>query len=163
MFVSSYSTYISTNSQDKGTKGSSSAPKESASFKSNLYLPQERAQNKSLNLEIDYVSNSKSFGNRLELQRQEQELQNHKEGELSKSKALAKEFISNNTLKSAELAYKESSNTFALLRKSHPAIEQTPTVDKNLPNEIQELQEQNMRHAMVNTYLSNDSYYQITA
>ncbi len=163
MFVSSYNTFISTNSQDKGTTERSSSPKEASSFKSNLYLPQETPQNKSLNLQIDYVANSKSFGNKLELDRQEQELQNHKDSGLSKSKELTKEFMSNNSMKSAQLAYKEGSNIFSPLRKTHPAIDQTPTIDKNLPNNTQELKGQNMRHVMVNTYLSNDKYYQITA
>lgn len=163
MFVSSYSTYISTNSQDKGTKEKSSTPKETASFKSNLYLPQEIVQNKSLDLPVDYVVNNKSFGNKLELDRQEQELQNHKDSELNKSKELTKEFMSNNSMKSAQLAYKENSSIFSLLRKTHQAIDQTPAIDKNLPNNIQEIKEQNMRHVMVNTYLSNDQYYKITA
>lgn len=163
MFVSSYNTYISANSQNRGVDERSSERRKDSSFKSSTQLPQETRRNKSLNLPIDYVINSKSFGNKLEIERQEQELQTHKEGELSKSKELTKEFTSNITLKSAELAYKEGSSIFALLRKTHPAIDQTPTIDKNLPNETQELQEQNMRHIMVNTYLSNDRYYQITA
>lgn len=162
MFVSSYNTYIGTNSQNNGIKERSSTSKESPSFKPSLY-PEEVAQNKSINLPIDYVVNSKSFGNKLELDRQEQELEKYQDSELSKSKELTKEFVDKNSMKSAKLAYKEGSNIFALLRKTHPAIDQTPTIDKNLPSDIQDLKELNLRHVMVNTYLANDKYYQITA
>lgn len=163
MFVSSYNTYISTSSLDRGIKERSSNSKETSLFKTNLELPQETVQNKSLSLPIDYVTNSRSFGNKLELERQDQELQNKKDSGLNRSKELTKEFMDSKSMKSAQLAYREGSNIFSLLRKTHPAINQTPTIDKNLPNEIQELKEQNMRHVMVNTYLSNDKYYQITA
>jgi len=163
MFVSSYSTYISTNTQDKTLRERSSNTKETPSFKSALYEPQELIQNKSLSLPIDYVSNNKSFGNKLELQRQEQELQQSSNSELDKSKELTKEFANNKSMRSAAVAYKEGSNMFALVRKTHFTIDQTPTIDKNLSNELQEVKEKNLRHTMVNTYLSNDNYYKITA
>lgn len=161
MFVSSYSTYISTNAQERTIKENSSTAKKTPSFNSILDKPQEVVQNKSLFLPVDYVSKSKSFENELELQRQE--LKNSNESELSKSIQLTKEFTNNNTIKSAAVAYKEGSDMFALARKAHLTIDQTPTIDKNLPNELQEVKEKNLRHTMVNTYLSNDNYYQITA
>ena len=163
MFVSSYNTYISTNSQDRAQKERTSASKEASSFKLNLSQPQETLEYKSIFLPVDYVVNSKTFGNRLELNRQEQELLKNEESDLSKSKELTKEFMNQNSLKGAQVAYQDGVRLFSILRKTHPAMDQTPAPDKNYPTDIQELQEQNLRHVMVNTYLSNDKYYQIKA
>ena len=163
MFVSSYTTYISTNPQDRTQKERTSAAKETSLFKLNLSEPQETLGYKSIHLPGDYVDNSKTFGNRLELNRQEQELLKNEENGLAKSKELTKEFTNQNGLKSAQVAYQDGMKFFSILRKTHQTIDQTPSIDKNLSPETQGLQELNLRHVMVNTYLANDKYYQLTA
>jgi len=163
VFVSSYNTYISTNNQERTQKERSSLSKEASAFSLHREQPQDILGYKSISLPIDYVANSRTFGNKLELTRQEQELLNQEESGLSKSKELTKEFINQNTIKSAQVAYQEGIKLFSILRKTHQTIDQTPSIDVNYPTNIQEIQEQNLRHVMVNTYLSNDKYYQITA
>jgi hypothetical protein len=66
---------------------------------------------------------------------------------------------------SAEQAYSEGVKkfAFALRNTKVTTIDQTPKIDTTLPNEIQELKESKLRHKMVNTYLSNDRYYQLTS
>lgn len=151
MFVSSYNTYISTNNSQKLERErgeNSKIPKNS--FESKLEQSSVLESKNTQNLPINYISNYKAFSNKQKLQ---EEFNNKAEIKYAKSNALS----------NAKSAYKENTVMFSFLLEPHMTQSQTPQVDKKLPTDLQQLQEQQMRHNMVNTYLANDKYYQITA
>ena len=49
------------------------------------------------------------------------------------------------------------------MTKPSVTLSQTPSIDKKQSLDIQKIQEKNLRQTMVNTYLANDKYFQITA
>lgn len=151
MFVSSYSTYINTNTADKTTKSKVDLPKDQPkSFSSVLSKSVVPNSNLTTNLPIDYVSNNKSFNIQYKMQEQTQ----------SKGETKFKQI---SDMKSAKIAYSDNSVMFSLLKKPGISLDQTPKINHNLPQNIQDIKEGNLKHIMVNTYLENDKYYQVTA
>jgi len=151
MFVSSYSTYISTNTSDKTDKYKAQPSKnDSDSFSKELQKSPILKSHINQTLPIDYISNYKSFNNQQKLQ------------QLAKSQDELK-LKSISSMNNAKVAYEDNSKMFSLIKKPMASLSQTYSVNKKLPQEMQEIQEKNLRHVMVNTYLSNDRYYHITA
>ncbi|MDD5400331.1 MAG: hypothetical protein PHQ93_03980 [Sulfurimonas sp.] len=151
MFVSSFNTYISTNSSNKSDNYKDRDFKSDAeSFSSELSKSTILKPYINKNLPIDYVSNYKSFNNQQKLYEQ---LQNQNGEELKKL----------NILNNAKVAYEESTKMFSLLKRPTLTLSQTPKIDEKLPRDAQEAKEKSLRHTMVNTYLANDNYYRVTA
>ncbi|WP_422079304.1 hypothetical protein [Sulfurimonas sp.] len=151
MFVSSYNTYVNTNNTQKIQDQKSGSEKSSKTFfDSKLIQNIILESTNTKNFPINYISNYKAFSNKQKL---EDALDNTTKDKYSKNKAI----------KNAQSAYANNSKIFSFLLKPKMAQSQTPKIDINLPNDIQILQEQNMRHRMVNTYLKNEKYHQITA
>lgn len=151
MFVSSYNTYISTNSSDRTEKykeGQSKDEFKSFNLKSSPNSVVDFSPTK--NLPIDYVSNYKSFNNQQKLQEQ---IKSQDEIRYTNIK----------DIKNAKAAYEDNSKMFSLSKKPTTSLDQTPKINKDLPKSIQELKEHKLREAMVNTYVANDRYYQLTA
>ena len=161
MFVSSYSTYVSTNTSERTARTRSTDTKENTSFsykRSNDPKPLKQH-----NFPVDYIAESKTFGNKIELELQKEQLQGSNNEEIKQLKNSMQELNAYSTLQNAKQAYKDNSKIFSLLRIPHATLDQTPTIDKKLPDDLQELQEKSLRQEMLNTYIQNDSYYQITA
>lgn len=149
MFVSSYNTYITTNPSDKSsTQRLEKRSTSSESFESQLKDDTPIESKNTQNLPINYISNYKAFSNKQKMQ------ENFIDRESQK-------FSKINTLNSAKEAYDENSKLFVV----EPKITQNQTsyIDKIIPSELESAQESQLRHTMVNTYLANDKYYQITA
>ncbi len=160
MFVSSYNTYIHTNSAQKSTKSSS----ENTQNDSKLFATKlaQHATSKSLQNSakpINYVKEQNASYNKELLQSKEKSFID----EFRKTTASTQKYNTFFTLNSAKNAYAENTTLFSLFRKAQTTLDQTPRIDKDIPQNIQELKEQNIRHTMVNTYIENDKYYQITA
>ena len=159
MFVSSYSTFIPAALQEKiqpqrETKSSS----ETTSFAERLL--QVPLATKTASFPVDYVAKNSGFWQKYEVQREIQRFtQDAKKEETKSSLGRLQKF------QSAEVAYSEGVKKFSFILKNTKAttIDQTPRVDTTLPSELQEMQESKLRHKMVNTYLSNDRYYQLTS
>ena len=151
MFVSSYNTYVSTNNSDRAANQKVDRSKPSTgSFESKLEQSSVLESKNTQNLPITYISNYKAFSNKQKLQEQ---FQNKDEVKYNKI----------NAMKNAQTAYEDNSVMFSLFLEPKATQSQTPQVDQKLPSDLQKAQEQNMRNSMVNTYLANDKYYQITA
>ena len=151
MFVSSYSTYVQTDSTNK------SRDFKTNEFKRDSFSLSETASNEPAfaprdekSLPIDYVSNYKSFQNQQKLQEQLQ----GQDGFTLKGL---------NTLANAKNAYEESAKKFSLAKKPTFALDLTPKIDVTMPQETKEAKVKTLRQTMVNTYLANDRYYRITA
>ena len=151
MFLAPYNTYISTNNSDRITNQKADKSKSSSdSFESKLLQNATLESKDPNNLPISYISNYKAFSNKQKLQEQ---FQNKNENKYNKISAI----------KNAKNAYADNSVMFSLLSKPKATQNQTPQINRQLSTDIQKAQEQLIRYTMVNTYLDNDKYYQITA
>jgi len=151
MYVSSYSTYIDTNTSQKVQKDRNEESKKSTdSFSSKLTTKIPKAVSNFSSFPVNYISNYKSLNNQ---QRLQDNTQSREEVKFSKIKALT----------SAKSAYGNNSKIFSLLIKPSATLDQTPKIDKKMPPKAQEAKESIMKHNMVNTYIANDNYYKITA
>ena len=151
MFVSSYSTYINTGTSDKTNKLKIDNQKNvSKSFSSELSKSTLLEAYSSNKLPIDYVSNYKSFNNK---QRLQQLVKSQNELDLKRT----------TVINNAKTAYEDNSKMFSLLKKPTTTLNQIKKIDEKLPQNIQDIQKSNLKHTMVNTYIENDRYYQITA
>ncbi len=162
LFISTYNTYIQTDTSNRTQKQKTQKGSEDSKFSIDPKLLNNAQTNKTnyLNLPIDYTANSKTFNNKHKIELQEKQQQNK---ELTKSTDLIKKFTNYETLQNAKNTYEYNSKLFQFLKKPSLPLNQTPKIDKELPKSIQELKEQNLRNTMVNTYIQNDKYYQITA
>ena len=151
MYVSSFSTYVNTDSSRR-TQNSSSQKSDNVSnlFETSLTSKTVKNVDTSAKFPISYISNYKALNN-------QQKLQDNKQSQAEV------EFGKIQTLDSAKNAYSDNSKIFSLLLKPKATLDQTPKVDKQLPQNIQNIKESNLRHTMLNTYISNDNYYKITA
>ncbi len=164
MFVSSYNTYIQADTSNKNERRRIQDVPSDSSFNSKVLEQQPAVESSLLSiLPLDYVWSNKSLRNRFELERKSQKFQDSQNTTLNKQEQLTKELSSKQTLETAKVAYQENGQKFSLVRKPQFTMDQTPRIDTKLPQNVQELQEQNMRRGMVNTYISNDNYYKITA
>jgi len=151
MYISSYNTYINTNSNDKIQRDRvEETSKDSQSFSKKLSSQAVKVIDTTSNLPINYISNYKVLNNQ---QRLKDDILNSDKAKFSKIKAVA----------SSKSAYSESSKIFPPLLKPSATLNQTPQIDKKMPINAQEAKEQIMKHTMVNTYIANDNYYKLTA
>lgn len=157
MFVSSYSTYLHTNNTQNTQKQLQEREKQNDSFASRLTHKKPSTSHPSTSNAIDYIAKNSAFWQKLELQRQKDESLG--KDFLEKAKA----FEGQKKLSNAKQAYHESVKFFPLTSKQIISVDQSPKIDKKLPNEIKEIKEKLMRNLMVSTYIANDNYYKITA
>ena len=150
MFVSSYNTYIHTNTTDKTAKSKETANSSSAkSFQSHLLQTSQTPKLQTNTTPINYVESSKVFQNKQKLQ-QNVESKN----ELSN----VNKFNTFSAVKTAQVAYTNNSKIFSIVAKPKPSLPAT----QNLPRE-DEISKLKAKFNAINTYLLNDSYYRITA
>ncbi len=152
MFVSSYSTYINPNTISKYPKDkvSEGEVKQKSSFHT-AFTSTTVVQQTSSNLPLNYISNYKVLSNQ---QKMHQDLQ---------QKTDSQNFKKLQKFSSATEAYSYNKKLFSVVPKPHIAIDMTPKINKRLPKEAQTMAEKSLRSTMINTYLANDKYYQITA
>lgn len=145
MFVSSYNTYIHTNTTAK-TKETTN-PSDLKSFASKLLHTSQIAPSTTQNIPINYIDNSKVFHNRQKLQQNIESKQELK---------TVNKFNNFSAVKTAKVAYVDNSKMFSIVSKPKPAIS-TQTISGH------EFSKQKAKFSAINTYLLNDRYYQITA
>ena len=164
MFISSFSTYVTNNTSDKTTKTASNNREDrKTSFSEKLSKSTLSTPLLKQNSLINYISQGKAQYNKQMIEISQNTLKNDKKNDFKITNNIRNSFSSNISVQSAKVAYISNSTMFSLLKKPTASLNQTPTIDNALPQNIQELKEKNMRHLMVNTYLSNDNYYKITA
>jgi len=164
MFISSFSTYVTNNTSDKTTKTASNNREDrKTSFSEKLSKSTISTPLLKQNSLINYISQGKAQYNKQMIEISQNTLKDDKKNDFKITNKIRNSFSSNISVQSAKVAYISNSTMFSLLKKPTASLNQTPTIDNALPQNIQELKEKNMRHLMVNTYLSNDNYYKITA
>jgi len=162
MFVSSYSTYIQTNSSNKTAKNVEKEGVSDSKFSSKLLKSSSVKLENLSDIHTNYISTNQILKNRQKLNFKQNPL-NFDNKEMNKTVEISQKFIEFKTLNNAKTAYDDNSKMFSLRRKPIAILDQTPKIDANLPEDIKSLKEKNLRQTMVNTYLSNDLYYKITA
>ena len=164
MFVSSYSTYIQSDISSKESRQRLEKPSSSSeSFSEKLAQKAPSSSFTSSSIPNEYISKNQAHSNKQELDFQKEQLKNPENSPAKEAKETINRFSANNSLVSAKNAYENVSKVYTAHSKQFASIDQTPKMDKNLPPEAREAKELSMRHKMVNTYISNDSYYRITA
>lgn len=164
MFVSSYNTYVQTDSSVKDAKQKLAKPSSSSdSFAQKLAQKTPTTNFTSSPIPAEFISNSQANTNKQNLEFQKEQIKNPQDVSAKEIKETLNKFATNNSLTSAKNAYADSNKMYSVFPKQSISIDQTPTMDRNLPQEAQEAKELTMRHKMINTYMSNDRYYQITA
>ena len=151
MFVSSFSNYISSESSIKSHQERLQRDKSSTNeFESKLLSKSVKNVDTTSKFPINYISNYKALNNQQKLQ------ENFQEGDKTK-------FLKLEAQAEAKNAYSDNSKIFSLIFPPRATLNQTPAIDTKLPQNIQDIKEENLRQTMVNTYISNDNYYRITA
>ena len=156
MFVSTYSTYLNANSVNKNMKGrdSSSYPTSYKLYENSFNKSEAKPSGISQTAPVNYISYNKVISTKERFN--EQLKQNSYETNIQK-------FTNINSKMHAPASYAENTKMFSLGLKEQLTLKEKEPINKDLPEDIQELKESNLRATMVNTYLENDKYYQITA
>jgi len=150
MYVSSFNTYLNTESSTKMQQNRIQESKNSVeSFKTKLLSKTVKNVDTSPKFPINYISNYKALSNQQKLQ------DNLQSSEKSKFLKLEANIV-------AKKAYSDNSKIFSLILPPSATLDQTPRIDQRLPQHIQDLKEKNLRHTMINTYMSNENYYRVT-
>jgi len=164
MFVSSYSTYITNNTPAKALKSDNNSRESGSklfSQKSIDLLNKQPVLNSVV--PANYISKAQVQYNKQLLNSQQDDLQKNIDKEFKATQDIKDRLSDLSTLGKAKNAYTENSVMFSLFKKPQPSLNQTVTINQEMPQELQKLQEKQIRSIMVNTYLANDNYYQITA
>ena len=154
MFVSSYRTYVDTSSVKRIQSDKQENNKNTKeSFSSKLFQSSNNSTNQVTNsLPLSYISDYKTLRIKQQITHQEQS-QNSETVKFTKVSAQG----------NAKIAYEENSKLFSFLIKPKISLDLTPKIDKKLPEEALKNRENILKKQMINTYMSNDNYYQITA
>ncbi|MDF1875008.1 hypothetical protein JHD48_04590 [Sulfurimonas sp. SAG-AH-194-I05] len=155
MFVSSYNTYIQTKSNEKTNEKQRKIENESFSSKIAKSLTSPTQKKLSTALQSEILNTSNTY-NKVSIQNQKKSAGAQTEKSLNK-------FTASNTVLNAKNAYEENAQIRLNFRMPHAPLNQTPSLEKSLPQEPKEIIERNMRYKMVNTYISNDNYFKVTA
>ncbi|MCW8837741.1 MAG: hypothetical protein OQJ77_05465 [Thiovulaceae bacterium] len=147
MFVSSYNTYLSTHTDNKTTKNKQNYST-SKLFEINLNKNEVSNPNTTLSSPINYISKYKTLSvkERINSQLKQETAQSN----MSK-------FSSVNSQIKAPMAYAANSTMFSLM------IKYPKTAKQIEDNSDRVLKEPTLRTKMIDTYMANDKYYQLTA
>ena len=164
MFVSSYNTYVQTDSSVKANR----QRLEKTNSNSDAFAQKLAQKTPALNftnspIPTEFISKNQAHTNKQELDFQKEQLKNPDTSSAKEAQETLSKFSATNSLTSAKNAYENTNKIHSVFSTQSLSIDQTPKMDKNLPIEAQNAKELAMKHKMVNTYISNDKYYQITA
>lgn len=156
MFVSSYSAYIQTNSDNKNIKNRDVSHANSSNYSSKVYEENLPKSSNKASFAVDYIAKNNSFYTKLFLEKNQDE-------QSEQTKNLTHKFIDQNTLQDAKKAYTQVPKMASFFRETFMALDKTLQVEPKFTQSSQNLKEAKMRKLMINTYIDNDNYYKITA
>lgn len=164
MFVSSYTTHIQSDISSKDSRQRLQKPNASSeSFSQKLAQKTPTPNFTNSPIPIDYISKGQAHTNRQELEFQKEQLKNPDKSSAKEMKESINKLSAHNSMAGAKNAYENINKAFSSFPKQALSMDQTPKMDKNLPEEALQAKELTMKHQMVNTYISNDNYYRVTA
>jgi len=149
MFISSYNTYIQTNTTDKTSRIKDTKETQAKNNFASEFLKNPTLQKvQTTSTPINYQKNYKIFNNKQKLA---QNIES-KQGIINANK-----FNFTSSLTNAKIAYTANANMFSIVAKPKPSLSQTQDIKKDDSSSIYK------KISAINTYISNDKYYQITA
>ena len=157
MFVSSFSTYITNNTSNRAAKTTANTEDEkSSSFTHNLSKNTKQTPLLKQSTSINYISQGKAQYNKQMIEISQKSMQNSKNNDFKTANKTRNSFSSNASIKSAKVAYVDNSKMFSIVAKPKISINtQTISGDKYT--------QEKAKYSAINTYISNDKYFQITA
>jgi len=160
MFISSYSTYLQTNNSKKTSEKNSDKDNQNiSSFKQHTKKSSSLFISQNNNIDINYISKNQSFiKQKIEFQREKLNKPN-KNNNLN----ITQSFKGAKKLLNARQAYSDNSKFHSFLKKPKHVLNQQTKIDLNLPNTTLETQNSFAKIKMINTYISNNQYYLVTA
>ncbi|MBA3026836.1 MAG: hypothetical protein FP820_10620 [Sulfurimonas sp.] len=156
MFVSSYSTYIQTNTNDKNVKQKDVGYGKDSGFSSKLLKESVADTAKNASLPVDYIARNNNFYTKLFLEK-------HQDEQSAQTKELTHKFIDQSTLQDAKKAYTQAPKMTSLFRETFLALDKTQLAEVKPSQNTQDFKDAKMRKLMINTYIANENYYKITA
>ena len=159
MFVSSYNTYVYTNSSNKISKEIEETKEKLKSFQHSLLNAKKIAISPEFKTSISYISKGQVQYNKKIFELQEKKEFSSSQNEYKKALNSTSKFNTTSLLKNASTAYKDNFQKFATFKKQKTAFNQTLKIGLDTPKEIQTIQEKNMRTVMIYTYNENNNYY----
>ncbi|MBU1217399.1 hypothetical protein KJ870_03225 [bacterium] len=156
MFVSSYSTYIQTNTNDKNVKQKDVSYGKDSGFSSKLLKESVADTAKNASLPVDYIARNNNFYTKLFLEE-------HQDEQSAQTKELTHKFIDQSTLQDAKKAYTQAPKMTSLFRETFLALDKTQLAEAKPSQNTQDFKDAKMRKLMINTYIANENYYKITA
>jgi hypothetical protein len=156
MFVSSYSTYIQTNANDKNVKQKDVSYGKDSGFSSKLLKESVTDTAKNASLPVDYIAKNNNFYTKLFLEK-------HQDEQSAQTKELTHKFIDQSTLQDAKKAYTQMPKMSSFFRETIMALDKKLQDEAKPSQATQEIKDVNIRKLMINTYIANDNYYKITA
>ncbi|MDD2790846.1 MAG: hypothetical protein PHU40_09315 [Sulfurimonas sp.] len=152
MFVSSYTTYVQTNTQNKVPQQKEYDSKNSSEFaiKFSQQTP-ESLQQKSA-APLDYISKNNTFYTKLILEKNLDE-------QSKQTKELTNKFTQQSVLQDAKNAYVQLPKATSFFKETLNSFTKTQESDATSLDQTQELKEKNIRKSMINTYTANEDYY----
>ena len=148
MFISSYATYVNTSTTDRASKPKINT-KSSEIFSTVVKNTTPVQAYSPKNFPVDYISNYKSLNNQQKLEQQVNGKETSK--------------MDMRDLKGAKVAYISNTSMFSLVLKPKHSLNTSNNISDIYPENIRALKEDTLKNKMVNTYLENDMYYQVTA
>lgn len=148
MFVSSYSTYINTNTNNNKRAQDRVESSSSKLFEQSLNKSELNNSRSTQSTPINYISHNKILSTKERIYNQLE--QKSYQSNINK-------FTSVSSQLNAPSAYASNSKMFSLVIK-HPT---TPKLTDN--SSLKDLKEPMVRSEMINAYVTNDKYYQLTA
>ena len=161
MFVSSYSTYIDTNTLSKPQKTAQGVVDKKSKLFSNYLatstLPLKRFETTT---PLNYTQTPRVLYNKERIASQQEHTQN---SNAQNSLNLSQNVATTLNMQKAFESYLINAKPFSPMKRPQATLSQTPTIDENSSKELQLAKESALRKTMVSTYAANDFFYKITA
>jgi len=166
VFVSSYNTYINTiNATNKSEKKVQEDSKVNFDLKKSTDSLYKTPLNFSNNPQkIDYLSSSNVFQNKLVLQYQQEKMQDPKsQKKIDTLKDITNRFNKSVSLEDVSSTYIQNSKKFAIMKKPLVPLTQKESQKSENNLSLNSAKEKIQREEMINTYIENENYFNISA
>ncbi|MDD2906873.1 MAG: hypothetical protein WBK95_08105 [Sulfurimonas sp.] len=152
MFVSSYTTYVQTSTQNKPSQSKEYDSKNSSGFSTKLSQKTSETTFQKPAVALDYISKNNTFYTKLVLEKNLDE-------QSRETKELSNKFTQQSVLQDAKTAYSQAPKVTSFFREALNSFTKTQESESPISDQTQELQEKQMRKLMINTYTANENYY----
>ncbi|DAB29240.1 MAG TPA: hypothetical protein CFH84_10615 [Sulfurimonas sp. UBA12504] len=152
MFVTSYTTYVQTNTQNKAPQSKEYDSKNSSEFTTKFSQKTAETVVQKPAVPLDYISKNNTFYTKLALEQNLDE-------QSKQTKELSNKFTQQSVLIDTKNAYTQTPKATYFFKEAYNSFTKTQPIDAKTLDQTQELQKKQMRKLMINTYTANENYY----